>query len=141
MPPELASRWRIEGRWADRTLAEEMRCAAAQHADSPVVYHGGAGQLVTTVGSLHARALWVAASLARLGVRPGDAVGIQVPNWPEGTVAHAAGWLAGAVLVPIVPIYGPAEVSFTAAVAAAITGANSSSENADTPASSARFAH
>ena len=73
---------------------------------------GTAGQLVTTVGDLHARALGVAAGLARLGVRPGDAVAIQVPNWPAGVVAHAAGWLAGAVVVPIVPIYGPHEVSF-----------------------------
>lgn len=112
MPSDLASRWRTEGYWADRTLAEELRRAASEHLDSSVVYHGSAGELVTTVGGLHTRALRVAASLVRLGVRPGDAVAIQVPNWPEGTVAHAAGWLAGAVVVPIVPIYGPAEVRF-----------------------------
>ena len=136
-PPDLASRWRRDGHWPDRTLPQEMRRAAAEHPDSPIVFHGtvfhgsvfhgsmfhgsvgqdgadqgGAGQLVTTVGDLHARALRVAAGLARLGVRPGDAVAIQVPNWPEGAVAHAAGWLAGAVVVPIAASYGPAEVSF-----------------------------
>jgi acyl-CoA synthetase (AMP-forming)/AMP-acid ligase II len=114
---DLARRWRREAHWADRTLSQELRRAAREHPDSPVVFHGSAGsnsagQLATTVGALHTRALRVAASLARLGVRPGDAVAIQVPNWPEGAVAHAAGWLAGAVVVPIVPIYGPAEVGF-----------------------------
>jgi len=90
-----------------------MRRAASEHPDSPVVFHRSpGGELATTVGDLHARALRVAAGLARLGVRPGDAVAIQVPNWPEGAVAQAAGWLAGAVVVPIVPIYGPAEVGF-----------------------------
>jgi acyl-CoA synthetase (AMP-forming)/AMP-acid ligase II len=111
-PQDLASRWRRDGHWADRTLPQELRRAAAEHPGSLVVFHDSAGELVTTVGGLHARALRVAAGLGRLGVRPGDAVAIQVPNWPEGAVAHAAGWLAGALVVPIAAIYGPAEVSF-----------------------------
>jgi cyclohexanecarboxylate-CoA ligase len=111
-PADLASRWRLEGRWADRTLPEEMRRAAREYPDSSVVYHSGTDVTVTTVAGLYARGIRAAAGLARLGVRPGDPVAIQVPNWPEGAVAHAAGWLAGAVVVPIVPIYGPREVGF-----------------------------
>jgi acyl-CoA synthetase (AMP-forming)/AMP-acid ligase II len=37
---------------------------------------------------------------------------MQVPNWAECSIAHAAVWLCGAVLVPIVPIYGPREIDF-----------------------------
>jgi acyl-CoA synthetase (AMP-forming)/AMP-acid ligase II len=37
---------------------------------------------------------------------------VQVPNWPEAIVAYLACFVAGAVVVPIVHIYGPAEVGF-----------------------------
>src|SRR5579871_4779398 len=97
---------------ADATLTEEMRRAAHTRPDSQVVYQGAGGSLVTSVAQLHARALRVAYGLAGLGVRPGDTVAVQVPNWAEGAVAHAAGWLAGTVVLPIVPIYGPREVGF-----------------------------
>jgi cyclohexanecarboxylate-CoA ligase len=109
---DLAGRWRSAGHWADRTLPEEMRRAAGEYPDSSVVYHSATGSVATTVAGLHARALRAAAGLARLGVQRGDAVAIQVPNSPEGTVAHAAGWLAGAVVVPIVPVYGAREAGF-----------------------------
>lgn len=94
-------------------MAEDMQRAARERPDSPVIYHSSTRPAVTTtVARLYARGLRAASGLARLGVRPGDTVAIQVPNWPEGTVAHAAGWLAGAVVVPIVPIYGSREVRF-----------------------------
>ncbi|HEY1698220.1 MAG TPA: AMP-binding protein [Trebonia sp.] len=109
---DLASRWRSQGRWADRTIADDMERAAREHPDSPVVFHGSTRADVTTVAGLYARGLRAAAGLARIGVRPGDTVAIQVPNCLEGAVAHAAGWLAGAVVAPIVPIYGPREVGF-----------------------------
>jgi acyl-CoA synthetase (AMP-forming)/AMP-acid ligase II len=89
-----------------------MRRTAHEFHDSPVVYYSATRPAVTTMSDLYARGLRAAAGLARLGVRPGDTVAIQVPNWPEGAVAHAAGWLAGAVVLPIVPIYGPREVRF-----------------------------
>jgi acyl-CoA synthetase (AMP-forming)/AMP-acid ligase II len=68
--------------------------------------------VTTTVGELHQRALRVARGLQDLGIAPGDVVALQVPNWSEGVVAHAAVWMCGAVLVPIVTIYGPREVGF-----------------------------
>ena len=37
---------------------------------------------------------------------------MQLPNWRECFVTHAAAWLCGAILLPIVPIYGPREVAF-----------------------------
>jgi acyl-CoA synthetase (AMP-forming)/AMP-acid ligase II len=37
---------------------------------------------------------------------------MQVPNWVDGWVAQAAAWICGAVVVPVVPIYGPHEMRF-----------------------------
>jgi cyclohexanecarboxylate-CoA ligase len=53
-----------------------------------------------------------AASLAGLGVRRGDRVTIQMPNWREGLVAHYALERIGAVAIPMPPIYRAKEVAF-----------------------------
>jgi acyl-CoA synthetase (AMP-forming)/AMP-acid ligase II len=53
-----------------------------------------------------------AAGLRRRGVRPGDVVAVQLPASIEAVVAHAACGLAGAVLLPIVHIYGAHELAF-----------------------------
>ena len=58
------------------------------------------------------RAARCAAAFRGLGVQPGDTVAVQVPSRIEGVIAQAAAVLAGAVLVPVVPIYGPRELGF-----------------------------
>ena len=50
--------------------------------------------------------------LARAGVQPGDIVASMLPNWREWLVVAVAAAQAGAVLLPIVTIYGPAELGF-----------------------------
>jgi acyl-coenzyme A synthetase/AMP-(fatty) acid ligase len=109
---ELGNRWRAEDRWPDRTLVEEMsRCALEQGA-SRVVFHSAVRPATVTVEDLHERARRVASGLRRLGVGEGDVVAMQTPNWLEGWVSHAAAWMTGAVVVPVVPIYGPHELRF-----------------------------
>ena len=46
------------------------------------------------------------------GVRPGDVVGLMLPNWREWQVAAVAAAQAGAVILPIVSIYGAKELGF-----------------------------
>jgi cyclohexanecarboxylate-CoA ligase len=109
---ELGARWRAEGHWHDRTVAAETRRGADEHGDVSIVFHSDVRPATVTIGELHARALRVARGLQDLGVVPGDVVALQVPNWCEGAIAHAAGWMCGAVVLPIVAIYGPHEVGF-----------------------------
>src|SRR5438093_5261266 len=45
----------------------------------------------------------VAAGLGKLGVSPGDRVGLCLPNSPELVVGYYATWMAGAVAVPANP--------------------------------------
>ncbi len=45
----------------------------------------------------------LAASLAGLGVRPGDRLAVDLPNWPEWVVAFLAGARLGATVVPLDP--------------------------------------
>ncbi|WP_081586618.1 class I adenylate-forming enzyme family protein [Mycolicibacterium hassiacum] len=91
-----------------------MAAAAAAHPDTVVEIHSDTHPDATTLADLFAESRRVAAGLAGLGVGPGDIVAVQVPNWRACFTAHAAIWLRGAVVLPIVPIYGPAEVAYIA---------------------------
>ena len=54
----------------------------------------------------------VAGALQALGVGPGDVVAVQLPGSYEGAVIQVAVGLCGAVLLPVVMIYGPREMDF-----------------------------
>jgi len=72
------------------------------------------------------RSRGVGAALLRAGVRPGDRVAMQLPNWAEFVVGYLAVARIGAVLVPIMTVYRKAEVGHvvrnSGAVAAITTG-------------------
>jgi cyclohexanecarboxylate-CoA ligase len=108
----LRQRWRAEGRYPAETVADAIQRAAAEHPGVRLVYHGPRGTTEVTLGEQFERARRVAAGLRGLGVGPGDVVAIQVANRIEGALAQEAAWLCGAVVLPIVPIYGPKELRF-----------------------------
>jgi acyl-CoA synthetase (AMP-forming)/AMP-acid ligase II len=109
----LRELWYREGFYSARTWPDVLAESCVSGASATVVYAGVDGaRLVTTVGEIHTLAQRVAAALQGRGVRPGDAVAVQLPNGIEASVAYEAVLLAGAVLVPIVHIYGPNEVRF-----------------------------
>jgi acyl-CoA synthetase (AMP-forming)/AMP-acid ligase II len=72
------------------------------------------------------RAHGLAAALVRRGVRPGDRVAMQLPNWAEFVVGYLAIARIGAVMVPIMTVYRQTEVGHvlrnSGAVAAITTG-------------------
>jgi long-chain acyl-CoA synthetase len=51
-----------------------------------------------------------AVGLARLGVSPGDRVGVYLQNVPQFVIAMVATWKAGAIMVSINPMYKAREV-------------------------------
>jgi cyclohexanecarboxylate-CoA ligase len=94
------------------TLVDAIAATARNHPDTTVIIDSLVNPAVTTLAELFDESCRVSAGLAAYGIRPGDVVATQIPNWRECIVAHTAVWMAGAVLVPIVPIYGPHEVSY-----------------------------
>lgn len=59
------------------------------------------------------RSAWnLAGGLVGLGVRPGDRVVVQLPNWNEFFLVYAAIARIGAVMVPVVSVYREHEVQF-----------------------------
>ncbi len=63
-----------------------------------------------TAGEARSRARAVADELRAMGVRPGQAVAVQLANGPDVIAAMMGTWLAGAVFVPVNPRLPDAEL-------------------------------
>lgn len=82
--------------------------ALADHADAPLIHYFDATLTVAEVDRLSAA---LARGLADdYGVTHGDRVMIQVQNIPAFVLAVIATWRLGAVLVPLNPMFRPAEL-------------------------------
>lgn len=81
-----------------RVLHEGFFQISAQHPDrTALVWRDGSA----TYGELAAQALAVAAALRSAGVRPGDAVGVQIPKGYRQVIATLGVYASGAVWVPV----------------------------------------
>jgi acyl-CoA synthetase (AMP-forming)/AMP-acid ligase II len=94
------------------TLPAQIIRGAAEYGDIDVVFAGVERTIETTLAGLVEDAARLAGALEGLGVGPGDVVAVQLPGSYDGAIAQAAVTLRGAVLLPIVLIYGPRELAF-----------------------------
>jgi len=104
--------WFAEGWYGGQTAPEAMAEGLLRHPEVELVLHADGHLTRATLREVHERGVRVAAGLASLGLRSGDTVAIQVPNWLEGIVTLYGAMRLGLVVVPLVHIYGPTEVSF-----------------------------
>jgi acyl-CoA synthetase (AMP-forming)/AMP-acid ligase II len=108
----LRSVWYREGWFSSRTCIDAFEAGARDRGSTPVDFVSADSVLSVTVADIHDAAVSFAAGLQRLGVRPGDAVAVQLSTRVECAIAYQAVLLSAAVLVPIVHIYGQGEVGF-----------------------------
>ncbi|CUU56519.1 cyclohexanecarboxylate-CoA ligase [Parafrankia irregularis] len=95
------------GRWGKETLGQILARQAGERGDKTFITDGDASM---TYRQVYEAALRLAVGLKTRGVRAGDRVAVQLPNWAEFAVAAAAVARVGAVMVPIMPIYRRDEV-------------------------------
>ena len=93
-------------------LAAHILAGAAAHDHCPLVFAAADGERATTLGGLVSDAERGAAAFQARGIGPGDVVAVQLPGSYEGAIIQAAVSLCGAVLLPVVMIYGPREMEF-----------------------------
>src|SRR5580693_40692 len=92
MPATRQARERLDARWfvtdayARPTLASALARGAAQHPRTPIIFHSDLYPARVELAAIHARAHTVAANLHRMGIRAGDAVAVQLPNWAQTAV-------------------------------------------------------
>ncbi|GAB2962405.1 AMP-binding protein [Amycolatopsis acidiphila] len=104
-----SAEYRAAGYWGDDTVAAVIDRWAAADPDHPYVSDGTSE---FSYGEFRDRAWNLAAALAEHGVKPGDRVAVQLPNWTEYFLIYAACARLGAVMIPIVAVYRAGEVGF-----------------------------
>jgi len=102
------------GYWVDRVITDFLDDAVRRTPDK-VAFIDPRRQV--TYAQLAQEVDAAAAGLLELGVRPGDVVSFQIPNWIEWVVVHYAATRIGAVSNPLIPIYREREVGFMVALA------------------------
>jgi cyclohexanecarboxylate-CoA ligase len=114
LTPELIEKYTAEGLWAGRVITDFLDEVAAATPDK-VAAIDARGQV--TYGELKRLSDRAALGLLELGVRPGDVVSFQLPNWIEFLVVHFAVTRIGAINNPLIPIYRDREVGFMVGLA------------------------
>ncbi|KQX17894.1 MULTISPECIES: AMP-binding protein [unclassified Sphingomonas] len=95
------------GVWDSRTIADlAIELTAADPGFVALID----GESTMTREQLLVAAEALSAALSARGLRPGDVVAFQVPNWGEAAVINLAAAMSGLVVNPIVPIYRDHEV-------------------------------
>jgi acyl-CoA synthetase (AMP-forming)/AMP-acid ligase II len=129
---ESVRKFREQGWWQDGSAAALLdRWAQTRPTDRFV--SDGTAEL--DYASVRDRAYRLGARLLGLGVRRGDRVLVQLPNWAEFPVAYLAIARIGAVMVPVMMVYRHAEVQHvlrnSGAVAVITTGRFRSFDHAE----------
>ena len=112
IPPALERAYLDGGWWTDDTLGTLVARQLAAFPATPVAVWSRSRGWQGTFADIDDEARRLVTLLRDLGVRPGDTVAFQLPNWREAVVSFAALALGGFVVVPIVHIYGRKEVAF-----------------------------
>ncbi len=94
-------RYTAAGHWRDHVLRDYVDIFRDQEPDKPAIVDA---QATLTYTQLVEAAEQVAWSLLERGIRRGDVVSVQLPNWSEFVVLLLAAERIGAVLNPITPI-------------------------------------
>ncbi|MDQ0382375.1 AMP-binding protein [Amycolatopsis thermophila] len=102
------------GFWVDRTITDHLDEVAAATPDKTAFVDS---RRSVTYAQLKHEVDRCALGLLELGVRPGDVVSFQLPNWIEWIVVHYAASRIGAISNPLIPIYREREVGFMVGLA------------------------
>ncbi|WP_284259077.1 AMP-binding protein [Acidocella aquatica] len=106
---DLAKRYLAEGHWRNSTLVDAARAAVAEN-PSRILLIEGTTHL--TRGEAWNQALRLAGFFLRRGLKPGDVVAFQLPNWIESAVLALAARMTGLIINPIPPIYRESELGY-----------------------------
>ena len=101
--------WTRSGAWRNRSLGDYARQRAAENPDAILLVDNG---IPITRSAILDKAQRFGAALRQSGLKQGDVISFQLPNWHEAAIVHLAAALEGFVSNPIVPIYRDAEVGF-----------------------------
>jgi len=88
--------------YPEQTLLDIVHEAAAQRPDHPALLFKGAS---LSYGELDRLSDAFAAALVAQGVKKGERVALLMPNCPQFVIGQLGAWKAGAIAVPLNPLY------------------------------------
>jgi acyl-CoA synthetase (AMP-forming)/AMP-acid ligase II len=107
--PAVAQMAEAYGDWPNRTVAEFARDRATARPDRVQLVDGDRS---LTAGELYLAARRLAGWFEAIGLRAGDVIAFQLPNWWEANVINIAAAMIGAVVNPLIPIYRDGEIGY-----------------------------
>lgn len=105
---ELAERYLAEGHWTNSTLVDAARAAVSERPDHVFQIEGDRRM---TRAEVWDQSLRLAGFFLSRGLRPGDVVSFQLPNWMENAVIALAARMCGLIINPVPPIYRESELA------------------------------
>ncbi len=113
LPAERIARHEAACQWPGESFSALLDARAADSGERIYCIAGSrTGDATHTFGDLKRRADRMTMALTALGVRAGDVVSYQIPNWFEAVAFACAVDRIGAVQNPIITIYREREVGF-----------------------------
>jgi acyl-CoA synthetase (AMP-forming)/AMP-acid ligase II len=106
---DVAQRYRKDGHWTDTTLVDAARAGVAEDPARVLLIEGDTR---LTRGAAWDLALRLAKYFLSRGLKPGDVISFQLPNWIEAAVLALAARMTGIVINPIPPIYRGSELAY-----------------------------
>ena len=109
--PLTAERIALDGpSWANTTIARAAWEKARTQPKDVAIYLEG--EPAITYGAVADEARRLATGLRKLGLREGDVISFQLPNWRESVVLDIAASALGLIVNPVIPIYRDHELRF-----------------------------
>lgn len=104
---------RRQGWWRDQTFLDDLRRNATDTPDKPaLISHRGGATRIVDYAELARVTEAFAARLVSLGVKRGEVVAVQLPNWWEMLPMGLACARIGAIFCPLMSIYRRREIEF-----------------------------
>ena len=97
-------------RWANLTISDCAWRKAQETPDEVAIYQELEEPI--TYGSVADEARRLITGLRKLGLRQGEVISFQLPNWRESVVLDIAASAMGLIVNPIIPIYRDRELRF-----------------------------
>ena len=95
--------------WPQKTILDYLHAAVAEAPDKVAIIDRKSRYTYKELNRLVDRA---ALGLQQLGVKKGDVVSLQLPNWNEFIILHYAITRIGAITNPLIPIYREREIGY-----------------------------
>ena len=100
LTPDLIAEYTGKGYWSDKVFADYTDETIRMYSDRELVADGDKRFTFDQIDSMSNN---LAANLQALGIKKGDVVSMELPNWYQGLVVFLATARIGGVINPIVP--------------------------------------